>query len=51
MQTGTAEVASHSVANFTKVLRAAFTLADPKSKKKLLELTVFFCAFVIFERK
>ena len=28
--------------NFTNVLRAAFTLADPKSAKKLLNLTVFF---------
>jgi len=28
--------------NFTNVLRAAFTRADPKSAKKLLNLTVFF---------
>ena len=28
--------------NFTNVLRAAFTLTDPKSAKKLLNLTVFF---------
>ena len=28
--------------NFTNVLRAAFTPADPKSAKKLLNLTVFF---------
>ena len=28
--------------NFTNVLRAAFTPADPKSGKKLLNLTVFF---------
>ena len=28
--------------NFTNVLRAAFTPADPESGKKLLDLTVFF---------
>ena len=28
--------------NFTNVLRAAFTHANPKSAKKLLNLTVFF---------
>ena len=28
--------------NFTNVIRAAFTRADPKSAKKLLKLTVFF---------
>ena len=28
--------------NFTNVLGAAFTLADPKSAKKLINLTVFF---------
>ena len=28
--------------NFTNVLHAAFTLADPKSAIKLLNLTVFF---------
>ena len=28
--------------NFTNVLQAAFTPADPKSGKKLLNLTVFF---------
>ena len=28
--------------NITNVLRAAFTLKDPKSAKKLLNLTVFF---------
>ena len=27
--------------NFTNVLQAAFTLADPESAKKLLDLTVF----------
>ena len=38
-------------ANFINVLQAAFTLTDPKSIKKLLDLTVFFCAFGICERK
>ncbi len=28
--------------NFTNVLRAAFTLVDPKSVKKIDQLTVFF---------
>ena len=28
--------------NFTNILQAAFTRADPKSAKKLLNLTVFF---------
>ena len=32
--------------NFINVLRAAFTLADPKSAKKLLDLTVFFALFM-----
>ena len=32
--------------NFTNILRAAFTLADPKSVKKLLDLTVFFALLV-----
>ena len=32
--------------NFTNILRAAFTLADPKSAKKLLNLTAFFALLV-----
>ena len=32
--------------NFTNVLRAAFTFADPESAKKLLNLTVFFALLV-----
>ena len=32
--------------NFTKILRAAFTLADPKSAKKVLNLTVLFALLV-----
>ena len=32
--------------NFNKVPRAAFTLADPESPKKLLNLTVFFALLV-----
>ena len=32
--------------NFTNILRAAFVLADPKSTKKLLNLTVFFALLV-----
>ena len=28
--------------NFTNILRAAFTRVDPKSAKKMLNLTVFF---------
>jgi hypothetical protein len=32
--------------NFTNVLQAAFTLADPESAKKLLDLTVFFALLV-----
>ena len=32
--------------NFTNLLRAAFTLADPKSAKKLLDLTVF-CTLLV----
>ena len=33
------------VVNFTNVLQAAFTRADPKSAIKLLNLTVFFALF------
>ena len=36
--------------NFTNVLQAAFTLADPESTKKLLDLTVIFCAFGVCGR-
>ena len=32
--------------DFTNILRAAFTIADPKSTKKLLDLTVFFALLV-----
>ena len=39
--TGGAWVSKTGV-NFINILRAAFMLADPKSAKKLLDLTVFF---------
>ena len=32
--------------NFINILHAAFTLADPESAKKLLDLTVFFALLV-----
>ena len=37
--------------NFTNILRAAFTFADPESAKKLLDLIVFFCAIGVCRRK
>ena len=37
--------------NFTNILQAAFTCEDPKSAKKLLNLTVFICAFGICTHK
>ena len=37
--------------NFTNILQAAFTLADPKSAEKTVKLSSFFCAFGICERK
>ena len=40
---------TNSGVNFTNVLQAAFALVDPKSAKKLLNLTVFF-ALLGFER-
>ena len=37
--------------NFTNILQAAFTRADPKSAKKTVKLSSFFCAFGICARK
>ncbi len=44
-------VASAAAINFTKVLGAAFRLIDPQCIKKIDNLTVFFNAFGICERK
>ena len=35
--------------NFTNILRAAFMLADPKSAKKLFDLTVFFVLLMLMK--
>ena len=37
--------------NFTNVLQAAFTLADPESTKKAAQLDSLFCAFGVCMRK
>jgi len=37
--------------NLTNILEAAFTRADPKSAKKMVNLTVFLGAFGICARK
>jgi len=37
--------------NFTNISHTAFTLADPKSAKKTVKPSVFFCAFGIFACK
>jgi len=37
--------------NFTNILRTAFTLADPKSAKKYLQLDSIFCTFGICAHK
>ena len=40
-------VLATSGVNFTNVLQAAFALVDPKSAKKTVKLSSFFCAFGI----
>jgi len=51
MKTKRRMIISKSGLNFINILRTGFAHADPESVKNTNDLTVFFYAFGIYERK